>query len=357
MRRTLVLLFWILLGPLTVDAQSVRVAGANENFHVEPGGTVIADLVEGIALVPGSQRDAWREATLEGWIWAPSVRPDERPGFDLVVNSRNGENLRAAPNGDRLARLRNGTLLVQVRREGQWILVKRTGWVRDAALSEPVAAIGVAPGSAEPSAKREAPAGESAKKSSEAETRSGAGKPVPGRDGDAPPGIGDLGWTGQAGARVLSAPDGDTLATIRPMAGLEVVDHQGGWTRVRVEGWVRTTALAATVDSGAVLSNLAPEVLLSSPDGFRGRVLEWQVQFIALDRAERIRTDFTEGEPFILARPPGDQPGFVYLAIPAELVAQAEALMPLQPITVLARVRTGRSEQMGAPILDLLEIR
>jgi hypothetical protein len=141
------------------------------------------------------------------------------------------------------------------------------------------------------------------------------------------------------------------------MAGLEVIDHQEGWTRVRVEGWVRTTALAATVDTGAVLANLAPEVLLSSPEGFRGRVLEWQVQFIALDRAERIRADFTEGEPFILARPPGDQPGFVYLAVPAELVAQAEALMPLQQMTVLARVRTGRSAQMGAPILDLLEIR
>lgn len=106
-----------------------------------------------------------------------------------------------------------------------------------------------------------------------------------------------------------------------------------------------------------MLRGVAPEVLLSNPDRFRGRVLEWHVQFITLERAEKIRTDFYEGEPFILARPPGDQPGFIYVAVPAERLAQVQRIAPLERITILARVRTGRSDLLAAPILDLLELR
>lgn len=106
-----------------------------------------------------------------------------------------------------------------------------------------------------------------------------------------------------------------------------------------------------------VLRGVAPEVLLSNPERFRGRVLEWHVQFITLERAEKIRTDFYEGEPFILARPPGDQPGFIYIAVPAAQLGRVRRLPPLERITILARVRTGRSDLLAAPILDLLELR
>lgn len=358
MRLTLVLLLWILLAPLTAAGQSATNTVANEKFHATPGGVVIANLMEGASLQPGAARDSWREVTLEGWIWAASVRPDQRPGFDLVVSAAAGENLRVTPNGDMLARLESGTLLVQVRREGRWVLVRRVGWVRGAALAGVVdrpATVAASTGSA---AAR--PAADKLAKDTAvaAPGKTGAPDNTPVAGAAVPPvTIGALGWTGQAGARLLSAPGGDTLASIRPLAALEVIDQQGEWTRVQVEGWVRTRTLAAAVDSGTVLTEIAPEVLLSNPEGFRGLTIEWQVQFIAFDRAERIRTDFTEGQLFILARPPGDQPGFVYLIVPDEHLARVQALTPLQRITVLARVRTGRSPQMGAPILDLLEIR
>ncbi|MEJ2320300.1 MAG: hypothetical protein P8Y21_13285 [Gemmatimonadales bacterium] len=78
------------------------------------------------------------------------------------------------------------------------------------------------------------------------------------------------------------------------------------------------------------------------------------VQFVSLETAEAVRTDFYEGEPFILARAPDPSDGFVYLAVPPELLPIVEELPPLEMIEILARVRTGRSAIMGAPVLDLL---
>ena len=92
-------------------------------------------------------------------------------------------------------------------------------------------------------------------------------------------------------------------------------------------------------------------------NAFRGRTVEWPLQFTPLERAERIRSDFYEGEPFILARGPGDENSFVYVAVPPQRVAQVERLGPLERIVVLGRVRTGRSRVMGPPVLDLMELR
>jgi hypothetical protein len=338
MRRTLILLLWILGAPQLAPSQVLRITNSSEKFHGAPSGTVLGTLLEGASLQAGAERDAWREVTLEGWIWGASVRADRRPGFDLVVSAANGENLRASPNGERIARLENGTLMVQVAREGRWIRVRRSGWVRAADLA----------GEADSTATNPQLATEGVAEEAAAPLQASAD------DGTTTNG---LAWTGQAGTKLLNAPGGDTLANISPMAAIEVLERQGNWSRIRVEGWAWTPSLGTPADTGQILSGIAPEVLRSNPEAFRGRIIEWQVQFISLDRAEKIRTDFTEGELFILARPPGDQPGFVYLAVPEEQLARVRSLTPLQRITVLARVRTGRSAQMTAPILELLEIR
>lgn len=345
MRRTLLFLLGILSVPAAAPGQTVHILNADEKFHAAPAGVLLGTISAGTSIQPGTRRDTWREATLEGWIWAPSVRADGRPGFDLVVSARSGENLRAAPNGEVMARLVSGALLVQKKRDGQWVQVRRTGWIRDAAIpgdDQPVATKGATTrGTAARTPNNLAP------DTGNLSARSPAASA---------PAAGSIAWTGQAGSRVLNAPAGDTLATIRPLAAVEVLERQGDWARIRVEGWAWAPALGSPADSGAVLTGLAPEVLLSNPDRFRGRILEWEVQFIALERAEKLRADFTEGEPFILARPPGDQPGFVYIAVPETQRARIQELIPLQRITVLARVRNGRSTQMSAPILELLEL-
>ena len=66
---------------------------------------------------------------MEGWIYRPSTSPTKRDGFDLVVTSEEGENLRRVPNGQIVGRAREGTLLEQVGEKGKWFRVRRDGWV------------------------------------------------------------------------------------------------------------------------------------------------------------------------------------------------------------------------------------
>ena len=154
----------------------------------------------------------------------------------------------------------------------------------------------------------------------------------------------------------MANPGSDTLASIPAFAPLEVLGRQGGWTRVRVEGWVWTGTLAGAGDAPGVLSDVTAAALVANPDTYKGRVLAWAVQFIALRTAEPIRSDFQPGERFLLTRGPRAETGFVYIAVPPRLLAAAQRLQPLQRINVLARVRNGRSQLMGAPVLELVEL-
>jgi hypothetical protein len=127
-----------------------------------------------------------------------------------------------------------------------------------------------------------------------------------------------------------------------------------GWTRVRVEAWVRDDDLIPA-DSSLRLSMSAADIR-AAPEQARGALVRWNVQFIALQRADPLRPELRPGEPYILARGPGDENALLYIAVPPALLAEVEALQPLAAIVVTARVRVGRSEPVGVPILDLTTI-
>jgi len=74
-------------------------------------------------------RSGWVEVTLEGWIWRQSLRAIDTDGFDYEVGAGSGENLRAQPNGRVLARLSTGFRLQRVQVAGEWVRVRRTGWM------------------------------------------------------------------------------------------------------------------------------------------------------------------------------------------------------------------------------------
>jgi hypothetical protein len=95
---------------------------------------------------------------------------------------------------------------------------------------------------------------------------------------------------------------------------------------------------------------------MADPDRHAGRVVSWSIQFISLERAEAVRTDFFEGEPFLLARFGGSDGPFVYVAVPPDRLSEVEGLVPLERVTITARVRTGASQLTGAPIVDLIEV-
>jgi len=291
---------------------------------------------------------SWRQVVLSGWIWGPSVSAVQRGGFDLVVSAAGGENLRARPDAgaDVDARLLQGFLLQKTGEQGQWVHVRRTAWMWGPSLTG---------SSAGGSGQGAAPAGGGGSGGSGGAGAPGTGRPAADSTPPAGGGLPDHVVVKGAPARLFVSPQGDTLAVARPGADLQVLEHRDGWSRVRLEGWVRSSDLLPA-DSAAASSGLTPSDLRANPDQYVGRVVRWSVQFISLEKAEAVRTDFYEGEPFILARSPGPSESFVYLAVPPELLQQVKALRPLQSIQVVARVRTGRSALMGAPVLNLLEI-
>ena len=94
----------------------------------------------------------------------------------------------------------------------------------------------------------------------------------------------------------------------------------------------------------------------AQPELYAGRVVSWSIQFISLERAEAVRTDFFEGEPFLLARFGGPDGPFVYVAVPNDRLSEVQGLVPLETVAVTGRVRTGASSLTGAPIVDLITI-
>jgi hypothetical protein len=152
---------------------------------------------------------------------------------------------------------------------------------------------------------------------------------------------------------LLASPDGDTVAVASPGADLMVLSRQGNWARVRLDSWVWVPA-TLPLDSVAPSAELSASDLQANPAQFSGRTVQWSVQFVSLEEAEEVRTDFYPGEPFILARAPDPDRGFIYVAVPPEFLSEVQLLRPLQRIDIVARVRTGRSALMGRPVLDLV---
>jgi hypothetical protein len=305
-------------------AQSTAIVQASgENLRAAPAGQILAVVNGATALAVAGERDRWREVVLEGWIWALSVGPTG--AGSLQVDAADGENLRAEPNGRILARLRQGTVLEEVRREGRWVKVRRRAWMWAASLRS---ASGAAP---RPAAPAPAPPADT--------VRAAPRLKVAGE-----------------GVTLRAQPDSTPLAAVAAGAEVEVLERRGGWARVRLEGWIPD----APDDPGASeapLTGVTAMELAEHPERYQGRRLSWTVQFISLERAERIRTEFYEGEPFVLARGPGEDRPIVYLAVPPELLARVETLEPLDRLEVVGRVRTPRSPLTGAPVLDLQEIR
>jgi hypothetical protein len=309
---------------------------SSTNFLQTAGGRRLGTVRPGTALrLTGERSGSWSQVVLEGWIWSGSVVRTSRAGFDLSVSVAGGENFRDAPStrGAVQARLLQGFLLERLGTSGQWIQARRTGWVSTSVLSTAAA-------------------------QTEDETDQGPAAGSPSADADS--GAEDSGAEAEgslvvsgAPARLYVSPEGDTIGSVRPGADLTVLARQGAWARVRLNGWVRVADLLPA-DPSVGGSEVSAADLKANPDEYRGRQVRWVVQFVALERAEAVRTDFYEGEPFILARAPDPSHGFVYLAVPPELLAAAQELAPLEMIEVQARVRTGRSAIMGAPVLDLL---
>ena len=307
-----------------VEGQSGTLT-TEENFRAQQNGTLLGQLRAGMSLEVLEATDDWLQFDLDGWVWDRSLQAVNRGSFDLVVSVEGGENIRGAANGEVLGHLEQGTLLETVERVPGWIRVRRRAWV----WRRSVALFGVDPsgGSVEPS--------NFTVSSSMVE----GGEWALGRSADAP---------------ILSAPDGDTLAISAPSTNLRVLAREGSWARVRLEGWIWLPDDADGGFGASIRTDVTLASVQAAPDDYRGEVLQWDLQFVSLERAEEIRTDFYAMEPFLLTRMGDGDQEFVYVAIPPERLGEAQGLTPLERIRVLGSVRTGSARLTGSPILELL---
>lgn len=130
--------------------------------------------------------------------------------------------------------------------------------------------------------------------------------------------------------------------------------RERGWVKVRVEGWVpESYFVPADTAYGATLSAAD---LRADPDGHRGKLVRWRVQIVGMQTADPLRRDMRENEPFLLAIGPEGEEATLYVTVPQGLVSEARAIPPLTFVILTARVRTGRSNPTGAPILELVSI-
>jgi hypothetical protein len=357
----------LLAGPLECQSAHARV---EENLRGTPNGVLLGVLRPGAPLLVQDRRDAWLGVEIEGWMWERSLQVRSQGGFDLVVSEQAGENLREQPAGPIIARLATGTLLIELERRPAWVRVRRAGWIWGESVevsrsgSDSRTAATVAPASNAPSGRQ--PTGNAPSGPSSNGRAAGATGRLTVPTSAAEPSRESSGETttlvvGGSGAAVLNAPLGDTVATALAHATLQVTSREGNWARVRLEGWMwapasDSAAPAPAAFPPAILDDVLPAQVVADPARFARQVIRWDLQFISLERAERIRTDFAEGEPFLLTRSVAGPRFFIYVAVPPELLARVSSLAPLEQIRVVGRVRTGASPLTGGPIIELIEI-
>jgi hypothetical protein len=328
------------LGPMAASAQAT--IEKTTEFRAAPDGVLLASIRPGTPVVAGTARGAWTSVTLEGYIHR-SVLGGARDTFAISAGV-NGAALRASAglSGKMLAEMRKGMGLQLVSRRGEWTRVRRRGWVRSTSLAKT---------RAEAPAPRRSPSPQPVAPSAppaQAVADTGAGAAV-----ESPTATGALSVERSAQLR-LSPDSGRSFATLDSGARVTTLARDRGWVRVQVEGWVRAEELAPL--DRTVLTTISAADLRAEPERYQGELVRWRVQKIALQRADPLRKGFAPDEPYLLARGPGAERSLLYLALPASLVEEARRVEPLATILVTARVRTGRSEPSGVPLLEVQSI-
>lgn len=337
MRRSAILLSVLCLAaPLA--AQTAQVARPTD-LLVAPGGRAIGSVQGGVALRQGVRRSGATTVTLEGWIESAKVagRRDSFPqsiAAGATVRVRAG----AAGNARVVGALVGGAGIRVLERRGTWSRIRRTGWVPTSVLAA----------SAQP-ARAETPSGQA--------TARGSAPAAPELDEPARPGtLGAVRAPKRAKlhAAPLASDDAAPVAELPAGASMVEVARERGWVKVRVEGWIAETELVPA-DSSFTEGLRAVDLRVDAAR-VRGRVVRWDVQAISLQKADPLRRGLEPDEPYLLALGPVGENVVLYLAVPPTLLAEARALPPMSDLRITARVRVGRSEPTGAPILDLLTL-
>lgn len=332
-----------------LEAQQRRAVNAT-SIHGVPGGVLLAHLPERVTLPTGSVRSGWREVTLDGWVATSLLTADRRNGFDVSVTGSDVR-LRSAPGGASIALLEKGMLLDRVAMRGRWTHVRRKAWVRSNAVAA------APPATTQRARPRPAPAADTARVVARDTQSDSAAAYRPMAQGQSPatpaatPGADSEVMETARAASLHTVPEGPRSGSFVPGTPLTIVGRAGEWVRVQSEGWVRESELKPA--TGGPLVGVTAAEVRANPERYVGQTVEWRVQYVSTAVADELRPEMPPGQPYILARGPLPEPGFVYLMVTPEELSRISAFPALTELTVRATVRAARTRFLATPVIQL----
>lgn len=345
-------LFLVIAAPL--GAQQGRIS-ADTDVRSAPNGTVVAQLRAGTSWATGATRGGFTAVTIEAWVDASRFGAG-RDSFPVTIGGSATLRIREQPslNGRILGNFRAGAGMTILQRRDTWARIKREVWVPSAAISVQTANRPASPTSApRPPAARAAAASER-QAAATAQQPAAAGQPTTAQVETAPvpSAAGSLRTDREVPLRF--GPNGQVLAMLDSGVVVSPQARDRGWVRVRIEGWVpESYFVPADTSFGATLSAAD---LRADPEGHRGKLVRWRVQVVGMQTADPLRRDMRPNEPFLLAIGPAGEDATIYVTVPPSLMNEARAIPTLANVILTARVRTGRSNPTGAPILELVSV-
>jgi hypothetical protein len=356
-----------------VGAQS-RVVTTPAAVLAAPNGKAIGSIHPGATLRVLETRGAYAKVAVDGFVERKQLSAQRSTSGTRVGSRAAVVRARGSTAARSLASLDAGTNVTVASGSAPtgWVRVARVGWVLKTSLDRattPNLARSTAPAHKNASADKPET---SAKKASAGEVASSsptkaAAVSAP-KVSAVPPPVRAPATKSVAATRPLSdstlmptanialraAPDARPLATVAQGTSLVPLARDRGWVRVRLEGWVpeRDVAPADTT----VRMGVSAADLRADPVGTRGKVVRWSVQILAKQKADALRRDLAADETYLLARGPYEENSLLYLVVPPSLLVMAKSLPELSQAMITARVRTGKSDLVGVPILDLLTI-
>jgi hypothetical protein len=337
-------LFSLALLSLASRVGAQAVATRDADLLAAPRARPVATVRKGAPLATAGTRRGFIQSTVDGWI-AAALLGAARDSFPLTVKPGGDVRLRASASAksEIVAQLKGGMGLFEVARSGAWVHVRRTGWLPLNSVGTSAVAAGAVADEA-PSSSRATT--ESVTTQTQATDTTPVGVSDTSRDG--------LVLTPVVQTPLVTSPDGQRVGSLAPGARAVVTARERGWVRVRVEGWMREADLS--VADTALRGALSAADLRADPDGTVGRLVHWEVEILAHQIADPLRKGLVNQEPYLLAQGPAGENALLYLAIPPSLAATAREIPDLGRAIITARVRSGRSEPVGTPVLELLTI-
>jgi hypothetical protein len=150
------------------------------------------------------------------------------------------------------------------------------------------------------------------------------------------------------------AADSGAVAKLRAGTSVRRIGQAGDWVRVQVEGWVPGAELRAA--RGAALVGVTAAEVRATPDHYVGQTVDWRVQVISVQAADDLRSEMLLGQPYLLARGPLPETGFIYITLTEDEAQQMRARPPLAELLLRVTIRAARTRYLETPVADFVAV-